>query len=256
MGNLCRSCQEFLIPPCIIASIATWSGPRSMPYSFRRRTAARSASYSFDKSGMTYHIPTTMLAGSQRRGMKTGSIWIRRQASWPDPWSVLEIQDGPSKVHGEILVFEPGMLEFFPPLESIPFDIGPSRRWRFRAGLKARFPFLRGRGRFTKKPGLSSAEKKYISVSSYIREKFQQWLQECISGHEECKSSSDSWHVPTGLIRVSREDARSGPPSLKATLCELRASLPVRYLAPGRSGPDYPDCYRTDATGSQPREFR
>jgi hypothetical protein len=67
------------------------------------------------------------------KGVKTGSIWIRRQDERPDSWSVLEIQDGPSKVHGEVLVFEPGTLEFFPPFESIPFNMGPSR-----------FPFLRG----------------------------------------------------------------------------------------------------------------
>jgi len=204
---------------------------------------ACSASYFFDRSGTTVPDPYGDIGQRAKKLLKTESICVLSHGSRPDPWSILEIQDGPSSVVGEVLAFEPGSLQLFPPLEPIPFDVRPCRQRELI-------------------PDATFADQKSEDVSSHVREKFLQWMRDCSRNHESCKPSNGKWYVPTRLIQVSMEDTGSQRPTLKATLCELGTSLPARYLALSYRWPKYsaadlgetiPTLTRTIKRGTQSR---
>jgi len=69
--------------------------------------------------------PYSDVSPKQKKLLEINSVCICRQCSNPDPWLVLQIRTGRSDILGEVVVFSPGTLRFFPSLKLKSFRVKP-----------------------------------------------------------------------------------------------------------------------------------
>jgi hypothetical protein len=234
---VCQVCQRILDPessPAMFEYYEAWPNIDSLRHSAENGCPLCQL-FILQKS-REVSDPVNDVARRSKKLMKPGSIYVAREASRPESWTIFEIQDGPSKVLGEVLVFEHGSLQFSPPLEPKPLPL----TYQIVSSVHTeRYAKNVPQDISRKALGSTPTAHRYHDVSGHIREKFQYWRQECARDHEYCKPSSSESYVPTRLLRVSGDYSKSGQSSLTATLCELGASSAVRYLALSYRWPDH-----------------